>query len=129
MLPGTACGMPYAPEYGLRAYLFQLLSRFHSLYSGAHCRWPQPKWPSILWPVRSAAWRWLMAAAVSVRGTGTLRGAWLVTVSRWLPSDVTAPAWAACVVVWAAAVGVPAGQAASTATTAAEATADAANAG
>jgi len=30
LLPGTAWGMPYAPEYGLNAWILQLLSRSHS---------------------------------------------------------------------------------------------------
>jgi hypothetical protein len=33
LLPGTAWGMPYAPEYGLDAWTFQLLSRSHNLRS------------------------------------------------------------------------------------------------
>jgi hypothetical protein len=33
LLPGTAWGMPYAPEYGLDAWTFQLLSRSQSLRS------------------------------------------------------------------------------------------------
>ena len=33
LLPGTAWGMPYAPEYGLNARTLQLLSRSHSLFT------------------------------------------------------------------------------------------------
>src|ERR1035438_3780935 len=43
LLPGTACGIPYAPEEGLLACGFQPLSRIHSLlryvYSPAHQPW------------------------------------------------------------------------------------------
>ena len=41
MLPGRACGMPYAPEELLRARWFQPLSLFHSL--SRHGNWSSPK--------------------------------------------------------------------------------------
>ena len=37
LLPGSAWGMPYAPEYGLYAYLFQPLSRSHSQFWYLNC--------------------------------------------------------------------------------------------
>ena len=66
LLPGTACGKPYAPEYGFSAYLFQPLSRFDSLHSGVHCRLPQRKSRIIPWAVRSMAGRCVIDAKVRV---------------------------------------------------------------
>jgi hypothetical protein len=40
--PGTACGMPYAPEYAFCACTFQLLSRDHKRFSGGNWRGRQP---------------------------------------------------------------------------------------
>src|SRR6516165_4028036 len=47
LAPGRACGMPYAPEYGFWAYLFQPLSAFHSQFRYGNCRCDQPNEPSI----------------------------------------------------------------------------------
>src|SRR5258708_24931113 len=42
LLPGTACGMPYAPEYGLVAYRFHPLSVAHSRFRYLNCQAFQP---------------------------------------------------------------------------------------
>src|SRR5215472_13174348 len=62
LLPGSAWGMPYAPEYGLYAYLFQPLSRAHSQFRYLNClRTDQWNGGIIAW----AIWRGVRAAASS----------------------------------------------------------------
>lgn len=39
--PGRACGIPYAPETGLAAYTFQLLSLSHSQFRYLNWLWDQ----------------------------------------------------------------------------------------
>src|SRR5208282_3407194 len=64
LAPGRACGMPYAPEYGFSAYLFQPLSAFHSQFRYGNCRCDQPKEGSICRAIcRGVSARLAVAAA------------------------------------------------------------------
>src|SRR5579859_177477 len=82
LLPGTACGMPYAPEYGLDAYRFHPLSMAQSRFRYLNCQAFQPN------RCRSMA----LAICRGVRG-----GGW----ARW-PDRGTA-AWGAATAVRATA--------------------------
>lgn len=48
LLPGRACGMPYAPEVALLAVTFHPLSWFHSGCRQLNCELDQPNEPSML---------------------------------------------------------------------------------
>src|SRR5215469_13112585 len=79
--PGRACGMPYAPEYGFSAYLFEPLSRFHSQFRYGNCACDQPKEASIRRAICRGVSAVLVALAVLAAGVSrvarlTLRWEW-----------------------------------------------------
>src|SRR5215831_6788093 len=76
LAPGRAWGMPYAPEYGFSANLFQPLSRFHSQFRYGNCRCDQPKEGSICRAICRGVSARLAALAAGVSRVASLTLGW-----------------------------------------------------